>query len=219
MALLRGLRRGLAGAIIAAMPALVIGYSPANAAEMRLLALGDSLTAGFGLAAGQDFAQQLERALRKRGVSVTVLNAGVSGDTTSGALQRLDWALGDKPRIAIVELGANDMLRGLDPELARSNLDAILTRLKQSNVEVLLAGMLAAPNMGKDYERHFNAIYPALSQKHGVALYPFFLEGVAGKAQLLLPDGMHPNELGVSEIVRRILPAVEELAAEAGRKK
>ncbi len=217
-ALLRGLGYGLAGAIIGAMPASVIGYSRANAAEMRLLALGDSLTAGYGLAAGQGFAQQLERALKERGVAVTVLNAGVSGDTTSGGLQRLDWALGDKPQAAIVELGANDMLRGLDPELVRKNLDAILTRLRERNVTVLLAGMLAAPNLGKDYERQFNAIYPALSRKHGVALYPFFLDGAAGNMGLLLPDGMHPNERGVAEIVRRILPAVERLLAETGGK-
>lgn len=218
-ALLRGLRHGMAGAIIGAMPALVIAYSPANAAEMRLLVLGDSLTAGFGLPVGQGFVPQLEKALKARGAAVTALDAGVSGDTTSGALQRLDWALGDKPHIAIVELGANDMLRGLDPELAKRNLDAILTKLKENNVVVLLAGMLAAPNLGKDYAREFNAIYPALSMKHGVALYPFFLDGVAGNAQLLLQDGMHPNERGVAEIVRRILPAVEALAGEADGKK
>ncbi len=207
------------GAIINAALALAIAYSPANAAEMRLLALGDSLTAGLGLAAGESFAAQLERALKAKGLAVGVLNAGVSGDTTSGGLQRLGWALADKPHAAIVELGANDMLRGLDPGAARANLDAILGGLKKSGVTVLLAGMLAAPNLGKDYERAFNAIYPALSQQHGVALYPFFLDGVAGKPELLLPDGMHPNQRGVAEIVRRILPAVERLLAEAAKAK
>ncbi|MGQ0676489.1 MAG: arylesterase [Rhodospirillales bacterium] len=184
---------------------------------MRLLTLGDSLTAGFGLPAGQGFAAELERALKSGGVAVRVLDAGVSGDTTAGGLQRLDWALGDKPQAAIVELGANDMLRGLDPAAARANLDAILAKLRQRGVKTLLAGMLAAPNMGKDYAREFNAIYPALAQKHGVALYPFFLDGVAGEPGLLLSDGLHPNQRGVAEIVRRILPDVRRLLADAAK--
>jgi acyl-CoA thioesterase-1 len=207
----------LARAIIGWAAATVIAYSPANAAELRLMALGDSLVAGFGLAEGKGFAPLLERALNARGLSVKVLNAGVSGDTTAGGLGRLDWALADKPTAAIVELGANDMLRGLDPAEARKNLDAILAKLKERGVKVLLAGMLAAPNLGKDYAGEFDAIYPDLAKKHGVPLYPFFLEGVAGQAALLLPDGMHPNERGVEEIVARIAPFVAKLLLESGK--
>jgi len=213
----RALRGALAAALGLVALAALPSYSPAIAAEMRILALGDSLTAGLGLPEGQGFAAQLERALNAGGRAVRVLNAGVSGDTTAGGLQRLDWALAGKPHVAIVELGANDMLRGLDPAKAEANLDAILTKLKKRGVTTLLAGMLAAPNLGRDYERAFNAIYPALAQKHGVALYPFFLDGVAGNLALLLPDGLHPNERGVAEIVRRILPAVERALAEAAK--
>lgn len=213
------LRYGLGAVLVnAGVQAACLAFSPANAAELRLLALGDSLTAGLGLPSGQGFAAQLERALNADGVAARVLNAGVSGDTTAGGLQRLDWALGEQPQAAIVELGANDMLRGLSPDQARANLDAILGKLKQRGVKTLLAGMLAAPNLGKDYGREFNSIYPALSQKHGVALYPFFLEGVAGNPALMQPDGLHPTERGVAEIVRRILPAVRQLLAEAAAK-
>jgi len=221
MSLRRTRRTALRAALGAALGlptlAAIPSYSPAIAAEMRILALGDSLTAGLGLPVGQGFAAQLERALKANGRTVRVVNAGVSGDTTAGGLQRLDWALGDKPQVAIVELGANDMLRGLDPEKARANLDAILAKLKNSGVTALLAGMVAAPNLGRDYERAFNAIYPSLARKHGVPFYPFFLDGVAGNPELLLPDGMHPNERGVAEIVRRILPAVERALTEAAR--
>jgi acyl-CoA thioesterase-1 len=214
---LEALRTALGAALGLVALAPIPSYSPAIAAEMRILALGDSLTAGLGLPADQSFAAQLERALKANGKAVRVLNAGVSGDTTAGGLQRLDWALADKPHVAIVELGANDMLRGLDPDKARANLDAILAKLKKNGVTALLAGMLAAPNLGRDYGRAFDAIYPELAQRHGVALYPFFLDGVAGQPALLQPDGLHPNERGVAEIVRRILPAVERALAEADR--
>ncbi|MFO1474972.1 MAG: arylesterase [Lysobacterales bacterium] len=188
---------------------------PAAAAETRILALGDSLTAGYGLPAGQGFTFQLEQALKAKGLDVRVLNAGVSGDTTAGGLARLDWALGDKPDAAIVALGANDMLRGLDPTRAEQNLDAILGKLKARGVKVLLAGMRAAPNLGRDYAGRFDAIYPELSRKYGVELYPFFLDGVAGIAALNQPDGMHPTAEGIGAMVQRILPYVERLVGQA----
>ncbi|MEW5729073.1 MAG: arylesterase [Pseudomonadota bacterium] len=181
------------------------------AAETRILALGDSLTAGYGLPAGQGFAPQLEKALKARGHDVRVIDAGVSGDTTAGGLARLDWALGDEPQVAIVELGANDALRGLDPDQAYRNLDAILTRLKQKGVRVVLAGMVAPANWGPDYGKRFDAIYRRLAEKHGVAHYPFFLEGVAKDPGLNLPDGLHPTAEGVAVVVRNILPVVESV--------
>ncbi|WP_254434898.1 arylesterase [Magnetospirillum sp. UT-4] len=191
---------------------------PARAEPLRLMVLGDSLTAGFGLPAGQGFTVQLEQALRAEGYQVSVLNAGVSGDTTAGGLARLDWALGDRPGAAIVELGANDALRGLDPAAAYRNLDAILGRLKQQGVPVLLAGMYAPPNYGRDYAETFAAIYPRLAKVHGVPLYPFFLEGVAGQARLNQPDGLHPNAEGVKLMVQGILPMVRRLLDGAGGK-
>ncbi len=181
----------------------------AGAEPMRLLALGDSLTAGYGVAADASFPAQLERALRAEGYDVTVLNAGVSGDTTAGGKARLDWALADRPQAAIVELGANDGLRGLDPAQAERNLDDILTRLKKSGVRVLLTGMRAPPNFGPDYAAAFEAVFPRLAQRHQVALYPFFLDGVARDPRFNQPDGLHPTPDGVAEIVRRILPSVK----------
>ena len=183
--------------------------APAGAEPMRLLALGDSLTAGYGVAAEASFPAQLERALRAEGYDVTVLNAGVSGDTTAGGRARLDWALADRPQAAIVELGANDGLRGLDPAQAERNLDDILTRLKTSGVRVLLTGMRAPPNFGPDYAAAFEAVFPRLAQRHQVAFYPFFLDGVARDPRFNQPDGLHPTPDGVAEIVRRILPSVK----------
>ncbi len=183
--------------------------APAGAEPMRLLALGDSLTAGYGVAADAAFPAQLERALRAEGYDVTVLNAGVSGDTTAGGRARLDWALADRPQAAIVELGANDGLRGLDPAQAERNLDDILTRLKTSGVRVLLTGMRAPPNFGPDYAAAFEAVFPRLAQRHQVAFYPFFLDGVARDPRFNQPDGLHPTPDGVAEIVRRILPSVK----------
>ena len=180
----------------------------AKAAEKRLLVLGDSLTAGYGLPSAQAFPVKLEAALRAKGVAVTVINAGVSGDTTAGGLARLDWSLADKPTHVIVELGANDMLRGLDPAQARRNLDQIMTRLRAEKLPVLIAGMLASRTLGAAYQAEFDGMYPALAKQHGAALYPFFLDGVATDPALNQNDGLHPNARGVDVIVERILPSV-----------
>ena len=189
---------------MAALPAL---------ADTRLLVLGDSLVAGYGLPPGQSFPAQLERDLKASGRDVTVINAGVSGDTTAGGLARLDWSLADDPQAVIIVLGGNDMLRGLPPEAARDNLEAIVTRLREREVEVLLAGMMAPRNMGPSYIAAFDAIYPGLAERHDIEFYPFFLEGVALEPALNLDDGLHPNEAGIAEITRRILPSVERLLA------
>jgi acyl-CoA thioesterase I len=203
-----------AGAVALAMVILVLAATAALAAgEVRLLGLGDSLMAGYGLSKTDSFPSRLEAALRAKGHDVRVVNAGVSGDTTAGGRARLDWALADKPHAAIVELGANDALRGLDPKAAEANLDAILSRLKAAGVPVLLAGMLAPRNLGAEYHEAFDAIYPRLAEAHGVALYPFFLDGVAGRRELNQPDGIHPNAAGVDVVVRGILPHVEALLA------
>ncbi len=180
----------------------------ALAAPVKILALGDSLTAGYNLPADAAFPAQLEKALRAKGVQASVINAGVSGDTTAGGLARLDWALADKPTHALVALGANDMLRGLSPEDARANLDKIITRLQQQGVKVMLVGMLAAPNLGAEYGRRFNAIFPDLAKKHDLPLYPFFLEDVANNPKLNLGDGLHPNREGVATMVRKMLPQI-----------
>lgn len=202
-----GLALALVNAVILPMAA------PQALAETRILALGDSLTAGYGLGATEGLTAQLERALKAKGLSARVLNAGVSGDTTAGGLARVDWALGDKPDVAIVALGANDMLRGLDPARTEQNLDGILTKLKAAKVPVLLLGMRAAPNLGREYAERFDAIYPALAKRHGVLLYPFFLDGVAAQPKLNLPDGIHPNAQGIAAIVERLAPYVEKLVA------
>ena len=180
-------------------------------AAVRILVLGDSLSAGYGLPAAEAFPAQLEQALRQSGQMVRVINAGVSGDTTAGGLARLDWSLAEHPQLVIVQLGANDALRGLDPEQARAHLDAILTRLKQAGAQVLLAGMRAPRNLGPAYYTKFDRIYSELAGKHQVALDPFFLEGVALRPELNQPDGLHPNAKGVAVIVRRLLPQVQEL--------
>lgn len=177
------------------------------------MVLGDSLTAGYGLPQGEAFPVKLEAALRARGFDVSVLNAGVSGDTTAGGLARLDWALADKPTHAIVELGANDGLRGIDPAVTRKNLGAILAKLKAAGIPVLVAGMYAPPNWGKEYAEAFARLFPDLAREHGAALYPFFLDGVAANPSLNQPDGIHPNEKGVAVIVERILPQVVRLLA------
>lgn len=208
-----GMRRGafLKGLVRYGAIALLVNAAggPAMAETLRILALGDSLTAGYGVAADAAFPVQLERALRAEGYDVAVINAGVSGDTTAGGRARLDWALADKPQAAIVELGANDGLRGLDPRMTEQNLDAILTRLKADGVRVLLTGMLAPPNYGAEYAAAFNKLYGGLAERHKVTLYPFFLDGVARDPRLNQPDGLHPTRDGVAEIVRRILPSVK----------
>ena len=184
----------------------------AGAAEpTRILVLGDSLASGYGLSATKAFPVRLQSALAARGHDVKVINAGVAGDTTAGGRARLDWALADKPDIVIVELGANDGLRGIDPGAMRANLDAILARLKSHAIRVLLAGMYAPPNMGRRYGEEYNAVYPALARKFGVALYPFFLDGVATRRDFNQPDGLHPNSAGVAVIVDRITPHVVRL--------
>lgn len=187
------------------------GSVAADAKPLTILAFGDSLVAGFGLGSRNGFTAKLEAALKHKGVHAKVVNAGLSGDTSAGGLARLDWALSPKPDAAIVELGANDGLRGLDPAQTRANLDAILTKLKAKGVPVLFAGMYAPPNMGPDYGKAFNALYPELAKRHGVAFYPFFLEGVAADARLNQPDGIHPNAKGVDIIVERILPHILRL--------
>lgn len=180
---------------------------------MKLVALGDSLTAGYNLPASAAFPVVLEKTLRDKGVAVEIVNAGVSGDTTQGGLERLDWSVPDGTDGVILELGANDALRGIDPALPRQALDTIIARLKARNIPVLLAGMYAPRNLGADYTGRFDAIYPELAQKYGLVLYPFFLEGIAGDKALNQADGLHPTAEGVRVIVRSILPTVERFVA------
>ena len=205
----------------AAAPAPAAPGAAPPRAEMLVLAFGDSLTAGYGLRPGESFPARLEAELRRQGRAVRVVNAGVSGDTTAQGRARLSWVLRGLPRapdVAIVALGANDMLRGLPPEQARANLDAILSELKGRGVPVVLAGMLAAPNLGPEYQRAFNAIFPDLARRHGAVLYPFFLNGVAGNRARLLADGMHPNPEGVAVMVAGVAPLVaRELDRAAAR--
>jgi acyl-CoA thioesterase I len=223
-------RRGFlqAGALLLA--GLIVGWRSAQAEtgpqesgkespkEIRLVALGDSLTAGIFLPADGAFPAVLEAALRKEGYHVSIVNAGVSGDTTSGGLARLDWSLGEGADGLILELGANDMLRGIDPKVTRAALDQILARLREKDVKVLIAGMLASPSLGQSYRDAFDAIYPDLAAKYGALLYPFFLDGVSGHPQFTLTDGLHPNAAGVATIVNNILPTVRLLLASLGDK-
>ena len=178
---------------------------------VRLVVLGDSLSAGLGLSGTEAFPAKLARALKARGLEVDVINAGVSGDTASGGLARLDWSVPEGTDAVIVQLGANDALRGVDPKITRGALEQILRRLKERGIEVLLAGMLAPRNLGNDFTRRFDSIYPELAEKYDAMLYPFFLDGVATLARLNQRDGVHPNAEGVDIIVRGILPQVEEL--------
>ena len=184
---------------------------PARANTPRILLYGDSLLAGLGLPADQSFMGQLQAAMNARGVDADLVNASVSGDTTAGGLARLDWTLADRPDAVILGLGANDMLQGLPPAEARRNLEAIMARLDELDVPVLLLGMKANRGLGGDYVEQFDAIYPELAQEHGALLYPFFLEGVALNPELNQPDGLHPNADGVAVIVAGLMPAVKEL--------
>ena len=193
--------------------AILATAAAAKAEPYRIVGFGDSLMAGYGLDAGQSFPEKLENALREKGHDVVIAKAGVSGDTTSGGLSRLDWSVPDGTRLVILELGANDMLRGIGPDITEKNLDAMISRLKARNIAVLLAGMRAAPNLGPDYQAAFDAIYPRLAGKHGVAFYPFFLDGVAADRAFLLEDGMHPNAAGIDRMVEKMLPQVEKLIA------
>ena len=201
-----------------ALAALLATASHAAAARaLRLVALGDSLTAGLGLAPGKAFPDRLEAALRAKGWDVKVINAGVSGDTAADGLARYEWAVPPDADALIIELGANDMLRGLKPEATKATLAAILDRARAAHLPTLLAGMRAAPNLGPEYAGQFSAIYPALSKAYDVPLYPFFLDGVAGDAKLNQPDGLHPTADGVEVIVERIVPSVEALLKQANR--
>jgi acyl-CoA thioesterase-1 len=187
---------------------LLCGAVPAAARAPVILAFGDSLTAGLGLAPNETFPVRLEARLRADGIEARVVNGGMSGDTTTGGLARLDWALAGKPDIVILELGANDTLRGIEPRIVRANLDAMLTKIQDSGAKVLLTGMRALANWGADYQHAFESIYPELARAHGVALYPFFLDGVAMDPELNQPDGLHPNGRGVAALVDRIAPYV-----------
>lgn len=195
---------------------LCCAVSSARAETFKIVGFGDSLMAGFSLGPGDGFTDKLQAALRAKGHDVSVANAGVSGDTSSGGLARLDWSVPDGTNLVILELGANDMLRGVSPDIPEKNLDEMLTKLKQRKIAVLLAGMRAAPNLGADYQNAFDAIYPKLAAKYGVPLYPFFLDGVAGVPALQLGDGLHPNPKGVDVMVERILPTVEKAIADNG---
>ena len=181
----------------------------APAKPLKMVVLGDSLSAGLGLSASAAFPVRLQKALEAKGIKADMINAGVSGDTSSGGRDRLDWSIPDGTDAVVLELGANDALRGTDPAITRAALTDILTRLKARKIAVLLCGMLAPPNYGSEYAARFNAIYPELSKSFGVPLYPFFLEGVATDAKLNQADGIHPTAAGVDVIVKNILPTVE----------
>lgn len=199
------------------MPLAALAQAATEAAEPpRIVVLGDSLSSGYDLPPGASFPEKLADALEEAGVTAEIVGAGVSGDTTSGGLARLDWSTAEADGV-IVQLGGNDMLRGIRPAATRANIETIVSRLKERGVAVLLTGMLASPSMGEDFEREFNAVYPAVAQTQDVMFYPFFLDGVAAEPALNLPDGIHPNEAGIDMIVSRILPAVKDLVAAAGR--
>jgi acyl-CoA thioesterase I len=207
-------RRSFLGLILAAIITGVVSNPlPAVAETKRVVAFGDSLSAGYNLPEAEGFPKQLEAALKTKGLDVVVENASVSGDTSTGGLERLDWSVADGTQLVILELGGNDALRGIDPALTRSNVDAMLTRLKERNIEVVLAGMLAPPNMGDTYATAFNTIYPDMAAKHQVPLYPFFLDGVITVNELMLEDGIHPNAKGVARIVEGIAPIIAEALA------
>ncbi len=215
---LSGLVNVLAGFLLFAM-VIAAGAAFAAAAEaarpIRIVAFGDSLSSGYGLRQNQSFPAQLQKELKARGHNVVVANAGVAGDTTAAGLARLAWAIGDDTDAVILEFGANDALRGIAPKETRENLQKILARLGARHIPVLLTGMRSPANWGEHYAEDFDAIFPALAKEHALGFYPFFLEGVVLDAKLNQDDGMHPNSKGVAEIVRQIMPSVEELIAKA----
>ena len=186
--------------------------SEQSCGDKSIVILGDSLVAGYGLNPGESFPERLGDALAENGLSINIINAGVSGDTTSGGLSRLDWSVPDGTSGVVLELGANDALRGISPEITESNLKAIIEKLEARNMKVLLAGMLAPPNMGEAYEEKFNPIFKSLAETYGVHFYPFFLEGVAGDPSLNQPDGMHPTAAGIDKIVANFMPTGLEFA-------
>ncbi|WP_417803377.1 arylesterase [Thalassospira lucentensis] len=215
---LRAVAKGARASLLTIAMAIGVGAvalsSPANAADKdakTLVLFGDSLMAGYGLNQDEGFAPQLQSALNDRGYNVNVVNSSVSGDTTAAGLARLDWALVEKPDAVLLELGANDALRGVEPSQTRDNLAQIIEKLKAQGIDVLLAGMMSPPNMGADYRDEFDSIYPDLAGRYDLDLYPFFLDGVVADPDLNLDDGMHPNPQGVKEIVGRILPDVISL--------
>jgi acyl-CoA thioesterase-1 len=201
---------------IAAVAAVPMGGSRAAAERpLRIVALGDSLIAGYGLRTAEAFPARLQQALAAKGIAAEIVNAGVSGDTAADGLARLDWSVPAGTEAVILELGANDALRGVDPAATRKALEAILKQLRERRIPVLLCGMLAPRNMGADYTRAFDGVFPALAQAYNVLLYPFFLDGVATDLALNLRDGLHPSAVGINVIVQRILPKVEELITQA----
>jgi len=213
--------KGLPHAFRALIAALCLTFATAAAPvqasaaeEIKLVGFGDSLMAAYNLQGDEGFPAQLEAALRKRGHDVSIIDAGVSGDTTSGGLARLDWSIPDGVDGVILELGANDALRGLPPEKTRENLEAMIARLQQRGIAILLAGMLAPPNMGGDYETSFNPIFPDLAAKYGLTFYPFFLDGVTGNPDLQLTDGMHPNANGINTMVENFVLLAERFIAD-----
>lgn len=197
---------------------LLLAASPLQAQTIHVLAFGDSLTAGLGLDPQEAFPARLQAALKARGHDIVIANAGVSGDTTAAGAERLDWSLVPEIDAVIVELGANDALRGIDPEETEKALDGILSELEKRKLPVLFVGMLAPRNLGPDYGKKFDAVFPRLAQKHGVLFYPFFLDGVAAEPAFNQPDGLHPNSKGVDMIVSRILPITEDLLKQASAK-
>lgn len=213
----RALNPSSPAAILMALTVFVcLAFTPqtrAAEAPITLVALGDSLTAGYGLGPDEGFVPQLQAALTARGHNVHLRNGGVSGDTSTGGLARLDWAVAADVDGVILELGANDMLRGIAPDVTRANLTAIIKRLQARGIKVMLTGMLAAPNLGEAYAARFNPIYPQLAEQFGPVFYPFFLDGVAGQRELNLPDGIHPTKRGIGVIVDNILPSVEQFLA------
>ena len=203
--------KGMMKRLIPVFLSVWLMWGQAYAAATTILALGDSLTAGYGLDPGQSMPDRLQAALRAKGLDVIIINAGVSGDTAAQGASRLEWALTDEVKAAIVELGANDALRGLDPVQAETALREILQKLKARNIPTLLLGMKAPPNLGADYGAKFDGMYPKLAIEFGAALYPFYLEGVAAQPELNQADGIHPNEKGLAIIIPKILPFVESL--------
>ncbi|MCX8293263.1 arylesterase [Phyllobacterium sp. 0TCS1.6A] len=207
----------LAFGLVASPSLSLANQNTVSGEAVSVVGFGDSLMSGFELPPQDSFPAQLEKALKDKGIKASVANAGVAGETTTDAVNRLDWSVPEDTDMVILEFGANDALRGISPDLSEKNLSDIIEKLQQRGVTVILAGMLAPPNMGADYEAKFNAIYPRLAQKYNVPLYPFFLDGVAAERTLQLEDGMHPNAKGVAEMVERFLPIMEKtLAAKSG---
>lgn len=200
--------------LFSAFSILVLALTAAEAQPLQIVGFGDSLMAGYQLDPGQSFPEKLEVALKAQGHDVVIVNAGVSGDTSSGGLSRLDWSVPDGADLVILELGANDMLRGIAPEVTRKNLTAMIEALKARDIEIILAGMLAAPNLGPDYAAEFDPIYPQLAEKYDLPFYPFFLDGVTAEPEFLLGDGMHPNEAGVERMVENFLPLIDKVLVE-----